>query len=291
MVSVGEVLRRMGRPARSAELVALTSRKALASAVRRGEVARLRRGIYSLPGLASDRMTAVAYDGVLSHLSAAREWNLPLLMAPAKPHIIVPVKRRPRRGPPAVLHWAEVTADERRTGTTSLLRTVLDCARLLPFGEALAVADAALASGLIHPEELLAAAVAARGPGCPNARRVAFCADRRSGSFLESMLRALLISHGVDGFEPQVLVSAGAFRARVDLGHREAQVALEAEGYEFHGSANDFAADCGRYDELVTAGWAVLRFTYQHVIGNPAWVVATSEAAVAQRLGVPKDRR
>jgi very-short-patch-repair endonuclease len=285
MVSVADVLRQMGRPARSAELVAATSKKAVAAAVRRGEVERLTRGVYALPGLATDRMTAAAYDAVLSHLSAARVWNLPLLVPPEKPHIIVPANRRPRHGPPAVMHWAEVTADERRTGTTSLLRTVLDCARILPFAEALAVADAALASGVIHPEELLASAVAMRGPGCPNARRVAACADGRAGSFLESMLRGLLIANGVDGFEPQVFVSSGLFRARVDLGHREAQLALEVEGYEFHGSARDFAADCGRYDELVTAGWLVLRFTYQHVIGHPTWVIATTRTALAQRLG------
>jgi len=35
----------------------------------------------------------------------------------------------------------------------------------------------------------------------------------------------------------------------------------------------------------------VLRFTYQHVIGDPAWVVATTREAVARRMGVPKDRR
>jgi very-short-patch-repair endonuclease len=291
MESVAEILRRMGGPARAAELVAATSKKALASAVRRGEVERLVRGVYVLPGSATDRTTAVAYDGVLSHLSAARAWNLPLLQVPDKPHIIVPVKRRPRSGPPAVLHWAEVTADERRLRTTSLLRTVLDSARLLPFGEALAVADAALASGLLHPDELIAASRMMRGRGCSNARRVAALADGRAGSFLESMLRSLLITEKVHGFEPQVLVTSGAFRARVDLGHREAQVALEAEGYEFHGSPNDFAADCGRYDELVAAGWLVLRFTYQHVMGDPAWVVATIRQAVAQRLGVPKDRR
>ncbi|WP_433160501.1 type IV toxin-antitoxin system AbiEi family antitoxin domain-containing protein [Kribbella sp. CA-247076] len=284
MVSVAEILRLLGRPATSAELVAGTSRKALASAVRRGEVERLRRGIYTLPGSAADRMTAVAYDGVLSHLSAARVWNLPLLAAPAKPHVIVPVKRRPRPGPPAVLHWAGVSADERRAGTTSLLRTVLDCARILPFAEALAVADAALTRGL-HAEELLAGARALRGPGSTNARRVAAAADGRSGSFLESMLRALLISNGVPGFEPQVLVSAGPFRARVDLGHRDARVALEAEGFEFHGSATAFSADCGRYDELVAAGWLVLRFTYQHVLGDPGWVVATTRAAVNRRTG------
>lgn len=158
MVSVAEILRHKAGPARTAELVAATSKKALATAVRRGEVERLARGIYVLPGSATDRTTAVAYAGVLSYLSAARAWNLPLLTAPGKPHVTVPVKRRPRPGPPAVLHWAEVSTEERRLGITSLLRTVLDCARVLPFGEALAVADAALASRHLHPEELLAAA-------------------------------------------------------------------------------------------------------------------------------------
>jgi very-short-patch-repair endonuclease len=124
-----------------------------------------------------------------------------------------------------------------------------------------------------------------RGPGCPNARRTAAAATRLSGSFLESILRALLIEAGIDGFEPQVLVSNGRFRARVDLGHRRARLALEADGFEFHGSRRDFAADCHRYDELVAAGWLVLRLTYEQVIGDPAWVVATVRGALAQRLG------
>jgi very-short-patch-repair endonuclease len=114
---------------------------------------------------------------------------------------------------------------------------------------------------------------------------VAAAATRRSGSFLESMLRALLISAGIDGFEPQVLVTNGQFRARVDLGHQRARLALEADSFEFHGSRRDFTADCSRYDELVAAGWLVLRLTYEHVIGDPAWVVATVRAALAQRLG------
>lgn len=92
---------------------------------------------------------------------------------------------------------------------------------------------------------------------------------------------------GIDGFEPQVLVEAGAFRARVDLGHRQARLALEADGYQFHGSSYDFAADCRRYDELVAAGWLVLRFTYHQVISSPDWVVAT----VRRALAVRSDRR
>jgi very-short-patch-repair endonuclease len=225
-------------------------------------------------------LTALAYDGVLSHVSAAAAWDLPLLTPPAKPHVLLPPKRHPRPGPPAVLHWAPTSADERRARITSLPRTVLDCARVLPFSEGLAVADAALAGGTLGAEELLAAATSLRGAGCPKAHRVAVSATALSGSFLESMLRALLITEEIDGFEPQVLVSTGAFRARVDLGHRQAQVALEADSFEFHGSRRDFAADCRRYDELVAAGWLVLRITYEQVLGDPGWVFATIRRAM-----------
>ncbi|TDO68215.1 very-short-patch-repair endonuclease [Kribbella sp. VKM Ac-2571] len=284
MESVGEVLARQGGWATRAELVGATSRRAVEAALERGEVQRIALGIYAVPGLPADELAVLTYDGVLSHVSAAKALGLPLLLEPHKPHVIIPPNRHPRPGPPAVLHWAETTSSERRNRLTSVLRTVVDCSRILPFGEALAVADAALATGRLSQEELLAATAAMRGYGCPNARRTAAAATRLSDSILESMLRALLISAGIDDFEPQVLVTHGRFRARVDLGHRKARLALEAEGFEFHGSRRDFAADCHRYDELVAAGWLVLRFTYEQVVGDPAWVVATVRAALARRL-------
>ena len=289
MGSVVEALARLGGSATSAELARAATPAAVKAAVQRGEVERLARGIYGLPGLGADRLAAIAYDGVVSHLSAATAWDLPLLVRPEKPHITVPVKRRPRPGRPVVMHWAAVSSAERLSRLTSLPRTVVDCARILPFGEALAVADAALSRGRLTHEELQAAAIALRGPGRPNAVQVAAAASGCSESFLESILRSLLITAGIDGFEPQVVVDTDGFRVRVDLGHRPARIALEAEGYEFHGSAGDFAADCRRYDDLVAAGWLVLRFTYQQVIGDPQWVVATVRSALAQRLGVPKN--
>lgn len=263
----------------------MVTRHAVAKAVARGDVQRIALGVYALPGLPAETVAVLAYDGVLSHVSAAAASGLPLLVLPEKPHLILPPHRRPRSGPPAVLHWADVSSPEREGRITYLPRTVIDCSRMLPFGEALAVADAALATQKLALEELLAEASAMRGAGCPNARRVAAVATPLSGSFLESMLRALLIDAGVEGFEPQVLVSHEGFHARVDLGHRLARLALEAEGFEFHGSRRDFAADCYRYDELNAAGWLVLRFTYEQIIGDPAWVVATVRAALAQRLG------
>ncbi|MFI5690511.1 DUF559 domain-containing protein [Kribbella sp. NPDC051586] len=284
---VGEVLARLGGWASAAELVRVTSRKSLAAAVRRGDVERLARGVYGLPGLATDLATAIAHDGVLSHTSAAAVWRLPLLVPPTKPHITLPTNRNAKAGPPAVLHWANLPAADRRIRRTSLLRTVLDCARILPFGEALAVADAALATSRVTEEELIATAVALSGFGRPNAVRVATAANGSAESFLESMLRSLLIEAGIGGFEPQVHVSAGPSRVRVDLADRALRIVLEAEGYEFHGSPAKFAADCRRYDDLVAAGWLVLRFTYQQVIGDPRWVVATVESARAGRIAVP----
>jgi very-short-patch-repair endonuclease len=203
----------------------------------------------------------------------------------------VPRKRRPRPGPPAVLHWSAIDPDDLAGRISSIVRTVVDCARILPFGEALAVADAALSNGRLCRAELVEATKAMRGPGRPNAVEVAAAATGASDSFLESMLRAILMAAGVDGFEPQLLVTRGRFRVRVDLGHRFCRIALEADGYAFHGSSKEFSADCPRYDELAAAGWLVLRFTYQQVVHAPDWVVATVRRAMDQRIGVPKDRQ
>jgi very-short-patch-repair endonuclease len=246
MESVIEVLERQRGLATFAELVQATSRRQLAEAVRLGLVERLGRGLYVLPGRPTDRTVAVAYDGVVSHLSANR--------------------------------------------LTSLVRTVMDCARILPFGEALAVADAALASGLTRKDQLIRAAAAMRGPGRPNARRVAALADGYVDSFLESMLRALLLEAGIEGFEPQVSVDCGSLRVRVDLGHRKARVALEADSFEFHGSRAALAADCRRYDELVAAGWLVLRFSYEQVLSDAAWVAEMVSRTLARAPAVPSDR-
>jgi very-short-patch-repair endonuclease len=290
MESVIEVLERQRGLATYADLVQATSRRQLAEAVRLGLVERLGRGLYVLPGRPTDRTVAVAYDGVVSHLSAAVEWDLPLLVQPAKPHITVPTKRRSRPGPAAVLHSGPISLRDRANRFTSLVRTVMDCARILPFGEALAVADAALASGLTRKDQLIRAAAAMRGPGRPNARRVAALADGYVDSFLESMLRALLLEAGIEGFEPQVSVESGLLRVRVDLGHRKTRVALEADSFEFHGSRAALAADCRRYDELVAAGWLVLRFSYEQTLSDAAWVVEMVSRTLARALDVPSDR-
>ncbi len=53
------------------ELVGATSRRAVGAAVERGDVQRIALGIYALPGLPVGTVAMLAYDGVLSHVSAA----------------------------------------------------------------------------------------------------------------------------------------------------------------------------------------------------------------------------
>jgi hypothetical protein len=98
VASVVEILARLGGSATAAELARASTPAELKAAVRIGDVERLARGVYGLPSLGPDKRAAIAYDGVVSHLSAATAWNLPLLVRPEKPHITVPVKRRPRPG-------------------------------------------------------------------------------------------------------------------------------------------------------------------------------------------------
>jgi len=100
MESVIEVLERQRGLATFAELVQATSRRQLAEAVRLGLVERLGRGLYVLPGRPTDRTVAVAYDGVVSHLSAAVEWDLPLLVQPANPTSPCPRNAVPGEGRP-----------------------------------------------------------------------------------------------------------------------------------------------------------------------------------------------
>lgn len=131
----------------------------------------------------------------------------------------------------------------------------------MPFSEALAIADSALRLSFLRPDGLVAAASASRGPGRRRRLEVARAADRRADNPFESVLRAIVLGTGISGFEPQAEVPLPEYLAHADLGDRRRRIAIEAEGYAYHGSRADFARDCRRYSEMTRRGWLVLRFT------------------------------
>src|SRR3954471_18854176 len=143
-----DVLGRLGRIAPASELVSICGRRGLQTAVEAGQVIRVARGVYALPQLPDPRLTAARLVGVVSHVSAARLWELPVLTPDRTPHLTLPPHRK-RRRTGATLHWMALGEHEIVEGVTSPLRTVLDCARTIPFAEALAIADAAVRQRLV----------------------------------------------------------------------------------------------------------------------------------------------
>lgn len=270
MADVVEVLQKAGGSATFAQLRSYVHGRALRIALAEGRIKRVARGLYALPLDASALTVARAHGGVLSHESAAEHHGLDVVTTPLKPHVTVGRTQRRRNTKLAcTLHWTDAPELD---GATTPLRTVLDCARTLPFGEALAVADSALRKGLLSADELRAAAIAVRGPGRGRAIRLAEASDGRAASALESLLRARVLDAGFAGFVPQLVIADDDFFARVDLGHPRLRLVLEADSFAFHASRDALRRDCRRYVNLAMRGWTLLRFSWEDVVLDEAWV-------------------
>ena len=212
--------------------------------------------------------------GALALTSAALAHGWKVKDVPAHPVVCVLRGRHvvsdPRR--PVVFRRGVLTATEAEARATAPLRTVIECARFLPFDEALAVADSALRARDVGYRELLDAAERSPRTGRSRAVRVAVAASHKAANPMESVLRAICLD--IDGLDvtPQVWVSE---RDRVDLADASRALVIEAESYEFHGSRDGYRRDVTRYTAMVRSGWTVLRFTWEEIMLQPEHVRAT----------------
>lgn len=271
----------------AAELIAKCGRRALRTAVALGDLVRARRGLYVAPGLSEPQVAAAQVRGIVSHQSAALLLGFAVAVESDRPHVTVPRHRHLVRAH-AHVHWANLGSVDHNDGVTTAVRTVIDCARTLPFGEALVIADSALRQGKVDRMELPSAAAAVLGQGRAAAMRVAEAADRRAESPLESLVRAVTLVVGMRAV-PQASITDDVFFARVDLADLEHRIVVEADSYLHHATREGFERDCQRYDDLVVRGWLVLRLTWRQVMNDPEWVKATLVAAM--RLGRTRRRR
>jgi hypothetical protein len=220
-----------------------------------------------------------------SHVTAAEIWELGVLHKTKITHITVPRTKRVEVPANTKVHYADLPPEATDGRTTRPLQTVLDCARTCRFDEALAIADTAVRVRMVTKPVLIKAAAGLRGAGSRQARRIAALCDERSHSPLESALRALLIEAGLIFFEPQYAARAanGKVLAKVDLGDPVTGVLLEADSFLFHGHRGQLEWDARRYNALVAHGFLVLRFAYEHVLGDKDWVVDTVKRTLALR--------
>lgn len=272
-MSVVLTLTRLGGCATTAELRRHHSKHAIEMHRREGTIARTSRGRYTLPSTHEHRQQAHARTATLSHLSAALHYGWKVKTVPDRAQVIVPSKRRVNLAHRDTVdpHWADLESHEICNGVTSPLRTVLDCARTLPFDEALAVADSALRSRRVSREELRRAGPGLRGPGARAARRVIRHANGKAANPLESVIRALAIEEGFE-FMPQFQFAESGVFAVVDLASEELRLVVEAEGYETHGTRAGLRRDCRRHSLFAVWGWDSLRFAYEDAMYEQEWV-------------------
>jgi very-short-patch-repair endonuclease len=270
-------LERLGGRADARALLRLTTRRRLARALAAGDIDQVGRGRYALPTAAVAVRRAVEIGGIVCLRSAAAAHGWGLKEEPKLPEIAV---RRNRKVTPdmreeTAIHYLDLAVDDLHDGVTSPLRTLVDCARQLPFDEALAIADSALRSRSVTEIELCNTVV--QGAGSARVRRVFDRADERAANPFESVLRAQCIEAGLD-VTPQVVLRRRPQVIRPDLVDRHHRLVIEAESLAHHASRADLRRDAIRYTWLAVDGWWVLRFTWEQVMFDPGYVGAALEA-------------
>jgi hypothetical protein len=220
----------------------------------------------------------LAGGAVVSHVSAAVLHGLPVWAAPLKRvHVTRDGGSGGRISSLLHLHMSPLREDEivdvDGVAVTSVARTVVDLALLLPFEQALVIADGALFSGRVDAAGLnLAYARSASRRGRAAARRVLDFADGRSESVGESRSRVAIRMAGLPAptVQWEVWAPDGRLLGRADFGWPELRTIGEFDGKAKYGrllqqgqSAADVVyAEKLREDRLRAMGLSVVRWTW-----------------------------
>lgn len=269
-----------------------------------GRWARSHLGVYRVAGAPSswrqDLMAAclAAGEGAMaSHRSAARLWGL----NSADTALIEVSMPRPgcHRLPGVVVHRSTDlhTAQALRCGgipVTPPARTLVDLGAVVHDRVVERALDTALVRHLVTLDDLRAALALLGRKGRRGAGVLRRLLDDRSDavagseSVLETRMWRLCRDHGLPEPVGQHEVrQGGRFVGRVDFAFPDICLAIEVDGYESHGSLGAFRHDRARQNELVAAGWTVLRFTWHDVTRQPESVVTS----IRRVLGALNDTR
>jgi hypothetical protein len=233
---------------------------------------------------------ARAGDGaVLSHFSAARRWRLSV---PATPDawVTVPHRRTPRPAPGlriARSRHLPASAVRRVDGLPVLdpARTVVDLARYLDQRALTAITLAAIQRHLCTYDDIVAWHRALAGaPGLGTLAAVLKVADPAFESILAAEFGALARRANLplvagyrlrlpDGNE--VLCDFADLRARIDF---------EIDGFAYHSSPAQVAADKARDRRLLRAGWITVRYDTDSIRRQPTATIADVLHQIARRL-------
>ncbi len=274
---------------------AVGGRRPAARALADGRWQRVLRGTYAPAGDLDLAVRAQACQLLLpEHALLADRCLLWLLgvdvLPPGPPQLEVVVPRGavvPARDG-VLARTADVTARDRACldGLWHLrpVRAAADLLRRLPPVEKVVVADAVRHTGLMTAEDLAGELVVHQGlRGVRGAREALDRSDARAESPPETRLRVALVAAGLHPVPQHEVFLGGRLVARVDLAFPAARVAVEYDGRAVHERADVFVRDRQRHNELVAAGWTVLRFTAEDLRWGAVRAVQVVHGALLAR--------
>lgn len=271
----------MGGVATRAAILDVFDRAELELAVAAGKLRLIARGRYATHDVRASVVAAHSVSGVISGLSAAEWWGWAVKTSPRQPVVTVARNRavtrpgvdvRRRNLPPGAVVDGLVT---------SRAQTVVDCARDLPFDEALSVADSALREPRVGRAELLEAAKQAPRTGRCRALRVVTLADGGAANPFESCVRAVALDVPELNVVTQYQVGGGGW---ADLVDPVLKIVIECDSWEYHSGEDLFRRDVRRYTDMVRTGWLVVRFVWEDTMFRPGRVRRVLDEVVALRL-------
>ncbi|WP_181446951.1 hypothetical protein, partial [Streptomyces sp. NTH33] len=270
-------------------------RRSLARELQEQGWVRLYAGAWAEPGSTPELATRLRAVQLVrprlaaSHRSAAALWRIETLGggAGASLEFIDPGRAlhggergvRVHRMPLEPAEVAEVRHGLRLTGVR---RTLTDLLRAGPRDDTVVAVDSALGYRTVdsvrRPPLTDVAAIAAtleakaRVRGAARASTWLRLCDPRAGSPAETIARLRLHDAGLHPESQAELITPAGRRVRLDFLFRAAGLAVEIEGYAYHGTRNSHRQDVARYNQTLQCPEVrnLLRFTAEDVFHRPA---------------------
>jgi very-short-patch-repair endonuclease len=254
-----------------------------------------RRGTYRAAGAPTSPeseawLAVLGSHAVLSYLSAARWWGLPVEQD-GRIHITRRERRRLITHKLIRVHRTLIVPEAVTTRfglrVTTRTETLLDCLGWLPLPAARNLLDRAFQQTWLTSRDIERRL--AEQPGRWGNRQLARLArECRPGIEAESerRLQRLLERAGIVGWQANMPMTVGSRQFRPDIVFRAARLVVEVDGWAFHRTREQRQADMEKDALLVSAGWRVLRFSWEDVVDRPDYVLGMIRSVLVARLDI-----
>ncbi len=303
--SVIEQAKKHGGIITTAEALSIgMSSSTIARRVEDGIFARLKRGLLALPG-ASTRPDALLraagriLGAVTSHYSAAALHGMSPLPKEYPPTVTVH-HRGTHTFPGLVVRQStdlrpEHTIVHQGITITSAPRTILDLAAVARPRRLETILDQSLVTGSVHLDDLITfhESISRQGKkGMKGLRRMLLERserDRIPESVLETRMVSLLTRGGLALPVTQFTAPwLEPIDGRVDFAYVDRRILIEADSRRWHGTFQAFETDRRRDMAAQLAGWIVLRFTWNMITNDPAYVIQTVRETLELRNDIAR---